>query len=298
MSDSALRPVCEARLKKSGDEDAPPRSQRLAKDFCLEERVRQPSGECSWVAVLPWNGSPGSGLSWPRFLFLHVHAGPFGGHKNLRATVFNAKRLVTFKGLDAQFEQWVEACWVCICFRKQTTKIQSGFFQPRHRLPFHHVMVDVEGRITPADSDGSSYVLTWICVTTGAPLFEPMQSTRHSCLRRAAFRCAARAKTWPMLVASDRGKEFANQLMEELWSLLNVNQRLGSSWRPVEQSLVERSHKEEQKEIGIFLHSVFECAPGHWAELLPLAEFVIWNTPGKTGLSLTVPKGYPSRHLA
>ena len=73
--------------------------------------------------------------------------------------------------------------------------------------------------------------------------------------------------------------------MEELWSLLNVEQRLGSSWRPVEQTVVERAHQEEQKELGIFLHGVFECAPGHWGGLLALAEFVLWNTPGKFGLS-------------
>ena len=66
-----------------------------------------------------------------------------------------------------------------------------------------------------------------------------------------------------MLVAHDRGKEFVNALMEELWSLLNVEQRLGSAWRPVEQTVVERAHQEEQKELDICFHGVFECAPGH-----------------------------------
>ena len=50
-------------------------------------------------------------------------------------------------------------------------------------------------------------------------------------------------------------------------------------------TVVERFHQETQKELGIFLHEVFACAPGHWGELLHLAEFVIWNTPGKHGFS-------------
>ena len=33
------------------------------------------------------------------------------------------------------------------------------------------------------------------------------------------------------------------------------------------------------------MHEVFACAPGHWGELLHLAEFVIWNTPGKHGFN-------------
>ena len=75
-----------------------------------------------------------------------------------------------------------------------------------------------------------------------------------------------------MFVAHDRGKEFVNALMEELWGLLDVEQRLGSAWRPVEQTLVERSHQEIQKELGIFLHEVFDCAPGHWGELFALGR--------------------------
>ena len=71
--------------------------------------------------------------------------------------------------------------------------------------------------------------------------------------------------------------------------VLNVEQRLGCAWRPVEQTVVERSHQAEQKELGIFLHGVFQCAPGHWGELLPLAEFVMWNTPSEYGAQLAGP---------
>ena len=33
------------------------------------------------------------------------------------------------------------------------------------------------------------------------------------------------------------------------------------------------------------MHSVFKTSPGQWGELLPLVEFILWNTPGKTGLA-------------
>ena len=88
-----------------------------------------------------------------------------------------------------------------------------------------------------------------------------------------------------MLLSSDRGKEFCNALMEELWALLNFAGRFGTSWRPCEQADAERSHIEYSREIGIFLHEVFKCAPGQWGELLPLGEFVLWNSPGKTSLA-------------
>jgi hypothetical protein len=52
-SDQVLSVICGTLLNKHIDDDAAPGVQKLASDFCLEERVRQPSGECSWVPVLP-----------------------------------------------------------------------------------------------------------------------------------------------------------------------------------------------------------------------------------------------------
>ncbi|CAK0832647.1 unnamed protein product [Prorocentrum cordatum] len=262
-----------------------PEAQRLGEDFALEQFVTVGPGEQRWLLVLPASGGPGSGISWRRFIFLHVHAGPSGGHKTVVATRECARRLVVWPGLAADIEKWCASCWACLRFRQQTTKVQASFIVARHRLPFHHVVIDVEGRITPPDVDGHAYVLTYICVTTGAPLPEPLKHLQHSEVRRAFFRCATRAKTWPMLVSSDRGKEFCNALMEELWALLNFAGRFGTSWRPCEQADAERSHIECAREIGIFLHDVFKCAPGQWAELLPIVEFVLWNSPGKSALS-------------
>ena len=84
-----------------------------------------------------------------------------------------------------------------------------------------------------------------------------MPRIQHAYLRRAFFRCVARAKTWPMLLGHDRGVEFGDELMEGLRGMLNLDSRFGSAWRPVDQALVERIHREEQKEIGIYLHEVF-----------------------------------------
>ena len=71
-----------------------------------------------------------------------------------------------------------------------------------------------------------------------------MHNTRHCDVRKAFFRCACRAKTWPLLLSSDRGSEFLNAMMEELWSLIGFAGRFGTSWRPCEQGPAERAHIE------------------------------------------------------
>ena len=233
--DEELGPLC-LQLREAPPEDPPPGTRRLGEDLALEELVVVGPGEQRWLLVLPASGGPGGGVSWRRFIFLHVHAGPAGGHKSMSATRECVRRMAVWPSLASDVEKWCSACWACLRFRRQATKVQASYIVPRYRLPFHHVVVDMEGRITPPDVDGYCYVMTYVCVTTKAPLLEPLKNLQHSEVRRAFFRCATRAKTWPMLLSSDRGKEFANAMMEELWDLLNFAGRFGTSWRPCEQA--------------------------------------------------------------
>ena len=85
------------------------------------------------------------------------------------------------------------------------------------------------------------------------------------------------------MLRSDRGIEFTNLLFREFLALLGTKHRLGTPWRPTEQSGVERVHQEMQKILGILLHDVFQCAAQFWTDLLVVVEFVIYNTPGPHG---------------
>ena len=84
---------------------------------------------------------------------------------------------------------WVDACFACAQFRKRPSKVLTSFFVARHRLPWHHVMVDFEGPITPADRDGARYILTYTCLLCGGALLEIAESLTHSQARRSFLAC-------------------------------------------------------------------------------------------------------------
>jgi len=42
---------------------------------------------------------------------------------------------------------------------------------------------------------------------------------------------------------------------------------------------VERSHQEAMRERGLLLRDVFQSFAGDWVELLPVVEFVLYNSP-------------------
>ena len=73
--------------------------------------------------------------------------------------------------------------------------------------------------------------------------------------------------------------------MAEFVALMGMRHRMGTQWRPMEQGMVERIHQEMQKILSLLLHDVVKCHPEEWSELLPVIEFIIYNTPGPHGFT-------------
>ena len=111
---------------------------------------------------------------------------------------------------------WVDGCFVCIQFRRRPQKILSSYFTAKHRLPWHHVLLDFEGPITPADRDGGRYILTYTCLVCYGTFLEVVKTLCHSDVRRALLACVIRAKTIPCLASHDGDVAFLNLLFQEL----------------------------------------------------------------------------------
>jgi hypothetical protein len=149
---------------------------------------------------------------------------------------------------------------------------------------WEEVMVDMEGP-SLADKAGNRYVLTYICTLCHGIICEPGRNLTHAEVRRMFARCVFRSGTIPKVIRSDRGVEFKNTLMQEFTALMGMRQRFGTAWRPMEQGIVERSHQELQKILGMLLVDVLKSYQSEWTELLPVVEFLVYNTPGPHGFT-------------
>ena len=74
-----------------------------------------------------------------------------------------------------------------------------------------------------------------------------------------------------------------NHLMAEYTALVSIGRRFGTPWRPMEQGLVEVSHQETQRVMGILVKDVMKCFPYESGELLRVVEYIVYNTPGAHG---------------
>ena len=105
-------------------------------------------------------------------------------------------------------------------------------------------MIDLEGPYSPMDKQGNQYTMTYICCLCHGILTDRSPKCNAAEARRMFANCMLRSGTIPTLLRSDRGPEFKNVLMAEYTALVGLNRRFGTPWRPMEQGLVEGTHKE------------------------------------------------------
>ena len=141
-------------------------------------------------------------------------------------------------------------------------------------------MVDLEGPWNPASKSGYQYTMTYICCLCHGVLLEHSTKCNAMEARRMFASCMFRSGTIPTLVRSDRGPELKNAIMSEYTALLGMGRKFGGPWRPMEQGLVENSHKETQKVYGMLVTDIMKCFPNEVEELTYVVEFIVYNTPG------------------
>ena len=262
---------------------------KSAVDDVLERQVKEETtGSEVWVPVVPHGLAVGH-MSWRRWVFLQIHVGVFGGHRLLDQTMRILGRLAWWPGMRKDVADWIEKRMTCIRFRRRPTKQDAVAVKPLDANCWEEVMVDMEGPSNPADKAGNRYVMTYICCLCHALFLEPCRDLTYAEVRRAFARCVFRSGTLPLVLRSDRGIEFKSLLMTEFVALLGVRHRFGTAWRPMEQGIVERSHQETQKILGMLLTDVLRSYRAEWTELLVVVEFLVYTTPG--------PHGYAPRDL-
>ena len=74
----------------------------------------------------------------------------------------------------------------------------------------------------PPDREGNRWVLTYFDCLSHGVLLEPLKQLSHSEVRRAFARAIFRARTIPVLLRTDRGKEFKNTLLAEYVALMGI----------------------------------------------------------------------------
>jgi hypothetical protein len=187
---------------------------RRGDDGLLEKQiVHKAPFPPTFVPVVP-KGFAAANMSWRRWMFLQVHIGIFGGHRNEEKTRELLSRLAYWEDSVRDVKEWTERCITCIRFRKRPNKNEMVAVKPMRQEAWEEIMVDCEGPSNPPDLQGNIYVLTYLCLLCHGVLLEPGVNLTHLQLRRMFCRCVFRAGTLPTVLRAiaDRNSRICSWL--------------------------------------------------------------------------------------
>ena len=167
--------------------------------------------------------------------------------------------------------KWINGCEPC-----QRRKFGKNNSQGQNKVvlqtrPFETLSIDLVGPF-PENKKGNKYVLTIIDHFTQYPIAVPIKSKKKREVAEALKKYVFLAfPYWPRKIVSDRGGEFVNGVIEEIYKQLGVKQKLTSHDNP-QANQVERVHRYMNAAISCFIKKKENITK--WEEYLDCAVYV------------------------
>ena len=183
-------------------------------------------------------------------------------HPGVRAT----RRLIAARyiwpSMNRDVALWTRNCLACqrVKIHRHTVTPFSTFAPPSAR--FEHVHVDLVGPLPP--SNNYTYLLTMVDRFTRWCEVVPISDiTAETVARSFVTNWVARFGT-PLVVTSDRGRQFESTLWSHVMRLLGIRRSRTTAYHPIANGLVERLHRQLKAAIRA------QPEPERWTESLPL----------------------------
>jgi transposase InsO family protein len=197
------------------------------------------------------------------------HDPPSMGHSGVDRMKFQMSKLVIWKGMNKDVENYVRTCETCQKYKihQHRTPMQSL------RIPvnvFEDVSLDVVGPV-PYSRSGRRYILVCQDRLSRYISFSAMSDTSALTTARtflSAWVCTFGA---PKRIVTDRGSNFTSVVFKELCEFLGAKSSNTTAYRPQGNSDNERSHRELHSYLAMYLTP---ASAASWDLLLKQAEWI------------------------
>ena len=78
-------------------------------------------------------------LDLEKWVFLQLHIGIFGTHRNEKKTEQMILALAWWEKMSDDVKNWVKQCLTCIRFRQRPTRQETGPVKPTHLHPWQEI---------------------------------------------------------------------------------------------------------------------------------------------------------------
>ena len=198
-----------------------------------------------------------------------VHASSVAGHLGIAKSIKRAKNNFYWINLDRDVKDYVQSCPLCQKFKGQKINVPPARQWPICEDKFQRLHMDLV-RPLPVSPCGKKF----ICVMTDSLtryVFTQALPDKSSLSVANAFREFINLFGCPQQLVSDKGKEFLNEVMQELTTFYNVGHTPVKAYRPSANGLVESKNKV----IISILRFLVADDPHNWPNSLSTATFAL-----------------------
>lgn len=180
--------------------------------------------------------------------------------------------------MSGDIKRYCRSCDACQkTFARGRTKPVPMQKMPIISVPFERVAIDLVGPLSPASSDGHSYILTLIDYATSFPEAIPLKSITSVDIAEVLMTIFSRVGI-PKEILSDRGTQFTSDLMGQVHKLVGVKPLFTTPYHPSTNGRLERQHAI----LKSILKKLCSLKPSEWHRYLPSALFAMREIPSDT----------------
>ena len=201
-----------------------------------------------------------------------AHSQPTAGHGGAKITLARARRFSFWPGMQKDVEQFCKECQVCLCYKRMGDAPAPLRRYPDVYMPFERVNMDIIGPMGNSEN-GFKYCLVIIDVLTRYLICEPLKTKSALEVAQVFFNSVICKQGVPKTVVTDNGKEFVNQIFEEVAKLLNMKHLKTTAYHPQANGIIERANGT----VVNILRTLVQDNTSIWDTMLPIAAFA-YNT--------------------
>ena len=235
-------------------------------------RLNHLGGEKSYRMVMP-KEIQDSAFYWS-------HQDTTAGHFGQTATVLRAQSRFYYPGMSQDLKRRVANCGDCIVKRGKV-KVRDGPHNPqRTGYPGQRVYVDLVGPL-PTTQKMERYVLTVEDGFTRHGNAYPIPNKEAVTVARVLIDEYCSDYGFPEGIHSDNGKEFVNEVWEQLCDKLGIKKTTTPSYNP-QSNIVERWHRT----LNMMMKTFMDREDKEWSKYLP-AMVMAYNSKVNASTGVT-----------
>jgi hypothetical protein len=199
-------------------------------------------------------------------LISNVHNSVAGHHGVERTLLKLARTGQKWAYMREHIRLFIDKCPCCQKMKVLIPPIHTKPFTVGSDSPMSVINIDSIGPL-PVDEDGNEYVLTMIDTCTRYVELYPLRDLTGATARRALLEHVGRYGC-PRHIQSDRGSQFANEMIDELVRGIGTEYVKTLAYSKEENAIVERANKEALRHLRAMVYAVGTNT--NWSLRLPL----------------------------